>query len=280
MQRKKKIKPVAIDINTLKVLELEKEINIHSVFKNTINVKTNHGMMVFTTIKDVLPPLGVIVEEGDLDWIQDKNFVLEPSNSYKYNSKILNYPILPDIRILSIYFKKFLELNKRNGLGILNTEIHGILKRKFYPATLNEVGNLINRIITTSDINDLRLIIGRGEGLTPSGDDFFVGFLASLFANNYFDEDFHEVKQELVRNIHKYTTDIGADYIIKALRGEFSQNIIRLVNYIQLNIYDEKSLKDLVQHGETSGVDTFLGVVAGYVSLNNNLQIYREEKIV
>ena len=279
MQRKNLIKPLAIDCKTIGILESEEELRIHSIFKNTINIKTNHGLIVVTTIKEVIPPLGIIIDSKDFEDFKDLNFKLNVSKSMIYNSDCLKYSILPDTRVLSIYFRRFKELDLRNGFGISIDAMHSILKRKFYPATLNEDEKLINKIIVEKDINQLMKLIGRGQGLTPSGDDFFVGFLAALMSNHRI--DLKELKEHPeIQNINKYTTDIGVDYIVKAINGKFSQNILRLINFIQLNIYDEKAMLDLINFGDTSGVDTFLGILAGYVSLITNTNNYIEEKIV
>jgi hypothetical protein len=92
---------------------------------------------------------------------------------------------------------------------------------------LSEEGVILWQMISGAGEVDIKSIVGRGRGLTPAWDDFLT----------------------------------------KAVKGCFSQNILNLVNSIQNNIFDEKSYLNVIKYGGTSGVDTCIGIMSGYASL-------------
>lgn len=105
--------------------------------------------------------------------------------------------------------------------------------------------------------------IGRGRGLTPSGDDFLIGLL-------YMDRLFSIVEtpflQGLVTLINcQYTTDISGHYYHCALEGYFNMALVELVDaMIQKDSSKMKiCLGRIRMMGFTSGCDMMLGMAAG-----------------
>lgn len=112
-------------------------------------------------------------------------------------------------------------------------------------------------------INDLVNLVGRGPGLTPSGDDFIVGFLAVIwFVQNH---NFIQLCQPAFAQFldRQVTTLISTFYLQAALQGHF----VSWIKEIYLALLNEKEMNtalfNLAQMGHSSGVDTLYGLYEG-----------------
>jgi len=90
-----------------------------------------------------------------------------------------------------------------------------------------------------------RNILGLGEGLTPSGDDFLVGFIAGNWPNV---EKFRKI------DLSK-TTSLSSFFLKNALKGKFSSAILDFVKGNSL---------ELLNFGETSGIAVAYGIVKAW----------------
>ncbi|MCR3956878.1 MAG: DUF2877 domain-containing protein [Gudongella sp.] len=266
MLQKKTINPIAIDGDVIPLLERPNIIRIHSQFENTINYITDKGLMIVTMNEEVLPPLGIVLSRNGYQEfsLERSKFII--SESRIYSSYIETYGKYPEARIFDVYMRKFLHDNLENGLGLGIEEIEKILKTSRL-CNLSLEGKILWDMIRGTGTVDIKSIVGRGKGLTPAWDDFIVGIYAVLRANGA-DEALRQKIQELLfYGEVKPTTDISHDFLTKAVKGCFSQNILSLMNSIQNNIFDEKSYLNVIKYGGTSGVDTFIGIMSGYASL-------------
>lgn len=266
MPQKKIINPIAIDRDVIPLLEKPKDIRIHSEFENTKNYITDKGLMVVTMIDEILPPLGIVLNSDNFKEfsLEKRKFII--SESRLYSSYMDTYGKYPEGRIFEVYMNRFLEDNLENGLGIENHEIEKILRTSRL-INLSEEGKTLWHMISGAGEVDIKSIVGRGKGLTPAWDDFIVGFYAVLKANCADDALRPKIRELLFDKGVRPTTDISHDFLTKAVKGCFSQNILNLVNSIQNNIFDEKSYLNVIKYGGTSGVDTCIGIMSGYASL-------------
>lgn len=266
MLQTKTINPIAIDGRAIEVLAQDPNLSVHSTFANTINFKTSHGLVIVTRNEDVMPPLGVVLSEADYELFCNGNHKLKVAGSRLYDPTLTAFNRLPDRRVLDIYLNRFFQDDRKNGLGVGNDELASLFDGVSL-STLSEDARQLWKFAHSKGSECLDKVIGRGMGLTPSGDDFAVGFLAALKANGLGESMVNNLEDLIVGNRGKITTDISEDFILKSLKGQFSQNIIQLINSIQINVFDEKSYLNVIKYGETSGVDTFVGIMAGYASI-------------
>src|SRR5699024_3674221 len=117
--------------------------------------------------------------------------------------------------------------------------------------------------------NVLRYFIGRGKGLTPSGDDHLVGLLAIDVITGAFRPTFSNTIQSLISN-ESLTTDVGREYMKYALYGHFSSDVVQVTK----NLFDENQDAEIREHmikllklGHSSGVDTAFGMLIGMLAL-------------
>lgn len=266
MLQTKTINPVAIDIQAIPFLENLDNIKLHSEFKNAKNFNTEKGLLVVTNNKEVLPPMGIILNDADFKNFSFSNNKINVTKAEQYCSQMITYDKFPDGRILEIYLRKFIEDDFENGLGITNDEVVKIFQEKKL-SSLTEEGTIIWKMIRSQGLEDLKGIIGRGRGLTPAWDDFIIGFISVLCANHADEKLRQNIKYVLKMEKDNLTTDISEDYMIKSIQGKFSQSIIRIIKSMQMNVFDEKSYLNVIKYGGTSGVDTFIGIMSAYASL-------------
>ena len=75
----------------------------------------------------------------------------------------------------------------------------------------------------------LRYFLGRGQGLTPSGDDMIVGLLAFDAVSDILSTCFYEKVSELIEG-ESITTDVAREYLRYALKREYSSTVSDMVN--------------------------------------------------
>jgi len=115
-------------------------------------------------------------------------------------------------------------------------------------------------------------LLGLGIGLTPSGDDFLVGFSAERLAQGCH----HEVKLlagALSHRVFRATSLVSASYLRHAFRGRFGSQVRRLVHVLHNPAATPEELRAAVQQvvsvGSTSGWDSVIGMLAALYRYQN-----------
>lgn len=125
----------------------------------------------------------------------------------------------------------------------------------------------LGRSVQGADISALRnatlTLMGLGQGLTPSGDDFLCGFLAAAHCKSSArDKCLIEVNQTILANLIK-TNIISATFLRCATYGEVSSSLYNFAKAIQDKTKLEETLKQLCTMGHSSGMDTATGFLYG-----------------
>ena len=108
-----------------------------------------------------------------------------------------------------------------------------------------------------------RLLIGLGDGVTPSGDDFIVGMCAALRVAG------HPCAEALatgcVRFARGRTTLVAETFLIHAARGEYSERVHTLLDALFHSSPDAlpNQVAEVLGWGYSSGADLLLGVLLG-----------------
>ncbi len=116
------------------------------------------------------------------------------------------------------------------------------------------------KTLDTNAMHDaLKFFIGRGLGLTPSGDDILLGFGIILVAMQE-DQDF----KRLLATSLIHTTDVSRAYLQALIDGHCNQiarRFIELLGQVHPDVTEiETTLLNLSEYGHTSGADTLLGI--------------------
>jgi hypothetical protein len=112
-------------------------------------------------------------------------------------------------------------------------------------------------------------LVGLGEGGTPAGDDFLVGFAAALHASAAGDSrqrGFAEAFFRHLRSLGDRTNDVSQVYLEAAVAGEVSEKLTDLAVRIARGdgpASVEGAATAAIAVGHTSGADGTLGFLAG-----------------
>lgn len=113
-----------------------------------------------------------------------------------------------------------------------------------------------------------RQMIGLGPGVTPTGDDILIGYLAGLWSTAGEDKEkltFIESFGAALLQFVDQTNEISGTYLYHAIHGQFSSSLINLVNAIA-NGENENLLlasKYAMRVGHSSGMDSVTGLLIG-----------------
>lgn len=117
----------------------------------------------------------------------------------------------------------------------------------------------------------IQFFIGRGKGLTPSGDDFLVGIIAVehlLYEGGY---KVTRAVRKLEEELPRLTSLVSANYYYSSFQGHFSTVILdflkSLVEFNELEF--EECAARLINVGSSSGMDTYFGIMFAILAYKN-----------
>ncbi len=246
------------------------------VFENTVYLKTGHDDLICLTSKDVKAPmnlnLNTPVDFLKLDCISKKairtptGLKLETVGFNTKNSKIYfskkDSQMKDGLRDRVLFYLDEINLIDISGSIIDN-----------HSPFFNELSDSIRSISESTQKYELKklseqlsCIVGLGNGFTPSGDDFIVGFLFCL--NRILSCSNHKYAKFVIVGNTNWASKKFIDY---------SQNDIVIeplevfVNFLLSGENETKfPLMDLLQIGKSSGIDASIGVIIATVFVFDN----------
>jgi len=123
--------------------------------------------------------------------------------------------------------------------------------------------------------NALCTLLGWGEGLTPSGDDFVIGWLLSL--NRWGDlllpgADMSRLNHQLVTTAYRKTTTLSANLIECAALGQGDERLVEAVDFLICGGSGEDQIvTNLLNWGNKSGSDAFVGMAVALSGMDTDL---------
>jgi hypothetical protein len=115
-------------------------------------------------------------------------------------------------------------------------------------------------------------MIGLGPGVTPSGDDILIGFLAGLWSMaGQRDKQLSYVRlfgNEIIK-LAKQTSEISRTYLYHATQGQFSSSLSTLAEAIRTGKDVEHATGEAMRVGHSSGMDSVTGLLIGLCVWNN-----------
>ena len=246
------------------------------VFENTVYLKTSHDDLICLTSKDVKAPmnlnLNTPVDFLKLDCISKKairtptGLKLETVGFNTKNSKIYfskkDSQMKDGLRDRVLFYLDEINLIDISGSIIDN-----------HSPFFNELSDSIRSISESTQKYELKklseqlsCIVGLGNGFTPSGDDFIVGFLFCL--NRILSCSNHKYAKFVIVGNTNWASKKFIDY---------SQNDIVIeplevfVNFLLSGENETKfPLMDLLQIGKSSGIDASIGAIIATVFVFDN----------
>jgi hypothetical protein len=124
-------------------------------------------------------------------------------------------------------------------------------------------------------------MIGLGPGVTPSGDDILIGFLAGLWSmagQHYKQLSFIRLFGNEIIKLAKQTSEISRTYLYHAAQGQFSSSLSMLAEAIATYGDVEQAAQEAMRVGHSSGMDSVTGLLIG-LSVWNNLALAAVSKM-
>ncbi|QTD39806.1 DUF2877 domain-containing protein [Sporosarcina sp. Te-1] len=275
---------------------------VHSVFQNGVNIQMGGRLFFIGTKKNGELPFGMHLSSNSLQYAvgtieQDspvkwraasQELVFEAASiavslaeatpfHWNLSCRQLEEDDLTNnlVLLLSILMeepiKTGLELDIEEFVAAYLDESEPICK------TGEQVKKLLSTLLSTDEEGieqSLRFFLGRGQGLTPSGDDHLVGILAIHTAVGLLSSEALQVLGRLVEH-GRLTTDVGREYLLYALEGRFSSTVVKASSELTQRT-DIDTLKpviqDLLDMGHSSGIDTVFGMLLGLLMLRRKLE--------
>ena len=273
------------------LFEHEKRAVVHSVYKSTINCIVDDRIFSLQHQEMPITPLSINldipkrvfelirVNRGDeVQFTKDglvafnSMFSLEQAEIFDCDLTEGTLPLDHEkISRLTDHILKYIEKgefgriaksfkdNEKIPLSFAGNYVSGVLLRMTGSTNVAEIGSLSAQLV------------GVGEGLTPSGDDFNCGMLAAQF---YLRGQHHadELKEQLISQINQRistTTVISKEFLIYACEGKFSQMVKNVLIKSQMGMDVTSEIIKIRDIGHTSGIDFLTGLYFGLLKGGN-----------
>jgi len=265
---------------------------LYSVFERAINLKTSSGELISVVSRENFngPNTVVVSERFNLSelFLNPGSSVISSKNGlyfeeglfigfdcaipWEYSlSQIEINPL--QLRKNLLYFASFFpgnnllcpeEFIRDNFLSFQNLASASFLSENVI-AFFNAIKDNNRGRIKTS----LGRIIGSGEGLTPAGDDFIVGLLGVLYSFSIWNE-FKDKANNILSVIKEEidierTNFISSRFLSFSLEGRFSQPVFEFLDLLFScdDFRDDRSLRNILSYGASSGNVIALGILSG-----------------
>jgi Protein of unknown function (DUF2877) len=275
------------------------DARIHSVFASAANLKLvrDNRLLTLVTVEEADLPQGI-----RLNTLQGFSFDgLHPGESVTCRGGIMHcghFPLTIDLRrayrwkcnlpalvvnmtnphTAAAWQTSWQALNTRQALTGAEILAEALLhpnKTKTF-ATAQKVSELTRGLVSATRQNDLHFgkaaatgLVGLGSGLTPSGDDLLVGYLAGLWCTAERRKERLEFLSGLGRGVirlSRRTNDISRTSLYHAAHGQVSSRLETLARAICQGDYSAHLLEAVeaaMQAGHASGMETVTGLLLG-----------------
>ncbi|MGG5372940.1 DUF2877 domain-containing protein [Enterococcus sp. AZ196] len=106
----------------------------------------------------------------------------------------------------------------------------------------------------------LHFLIGRGPGLTPSGDDMIIGHLAARLLLDKQNQKLQTYLRTKMTAVEDLTTDVSKHYLLCSLNQRFNQSVLSLQEaLVDPNRQLQHAIHTVLKTGHTSGADFLAG---------------------
>ncbi|MGL5259044.1 MAG: DUF2877 domain-containing protein [Lachnospiraceae bacterium] len=280
MKEIKRISDVA-----LVLFEQEQELAIHSSYKHVINIKDHHippNIYAIHPIDVLITPMSLALDVSSKEF---ETIQIVQGESVKCNGNSLNIGTYEFVRSKQCFIENctlIKQYNEKQAIDCLDviSKILPLCKGKggfsdFYIGNEPEEHMLLDRAlykclstVKKSKIVDhetitkeLLGIVGLGVGLTPSGDDYIVGFLFGLMLRKEITFRLIQCIGNCLEEVLLETNDISRNFLQYAKDGKFNSKLIKLS---ETNRKKEMKhfVEEIIDTGHSSGVDMINGLAS------------------
>lgn len=251
---------------------------VHSIFAHSLNIQVGLRLINISCFDNYLSCFGINISEKNLksviQSVTENNIVKFLDNNIVFYTQdgikridVKNFNIV-ELKIKPLNY--FPEKGLKKTLEVLNN--CKVDKRIGIPNN-TLLKKFSDEMITLKNFNAEQIVtwlLGRGKGLTPSGDDILCGYIFVLLlvdkANTYLSSLVKQIKNNL-----KLTTDVSKAYLICATQGYVNSKVYQLYkSFKNHNFKDiDSELNSILEIGHTSGRDLSYGIKLGILASLN-----------
>jgi hypothetical protein len=258
----------------------------HSIFNSCINVTLKDNFLL-SLILETKPIHSRAVQIYQNDWFYYRLHQIEPGDKIYLNDDRLEIPnlslLIPFSRS-SVWDPEEWPESHKSSISNLWKNAEFIRKVLFdeeqillFPGEFkilfqNRIASLryaVKENSLSKVIDAIAHLIGFGPGLTPSGDDFMVGFISSYHylkkSKFILSVNMNDFVEQILLLYKNKTTFISEMMIYEACKGRFFKPIVELLR--NLFFSDQKnslvSAYRLTKIGSNSGMDILRGIICG-----------------
>lgn len=253
---------------------------IHSKFDRSFNILINNQLIHIGSYEQYISSFGIYIDFEIYNKLQthiqiDNVVKMNKKEFTVYSNKGIYKVDLSDSEIISLRVNsvKWDRKTIQNLTNILNEK--NFDKLVGLPQT-EETQKVFKDLMfkRTEEIDwqsTIKYLIGRGKGLTPSGDDILVAY---LYVMKMFDSNRAESLSTALLDQNLSTTDVSNAYLKACIAGYVSSPNYSFYQAIKdkksSNILQQK-IENIMYIGHTSGKDMTFGIKLGINYINNQL---------
>lgn len=285
---------IATDFNgTIKVLKVgdrveyilnnaDFKLKVHSTFEHAVNfIGLNDWIITVLPESYCIGPQGIIlrheeflklksIELNKVEFLDFRKFIsLKDAETVPRKVADDTIPIdMSKVKANKEYLGKLLQ-ESGNKSGLLGqTNIYG----KYAEPILKEFDSLFIGRRYKEAGQKLFELVGLGPGLTPSGDDFIIGVMASFKFYRMNEEIFKEITEPIIHKAKSRTNIISYNMLRQGASGGFLEWIEDMaLSVLYKNTEDiEKAFINMMKIGSSSGSDISAGILFGMEEVMNH----------
>lgn len=230
------------------------EWTLHSRFSQALNfVHTDGELLTLYRYGKGMAPGGVLLSTTQFSNFAHVSRIIKQGNILRGNG-------------VTVHSRRILRL-QLNSAAVTPVDLSSYTQQSGLSGALNQPFDTMPyypEIITQLErwhhgaIPDWRWLIGRGPGLTPSGDDMLTGIVAVLHVVGFSAQLLHFLPP--ADQLAQLTTSVSCSYLNSARIGEFSTPLLKVMRSLQTRCNSRSAIRRLLAVGHTSGADTLLGI--------------------
>jgi hypothetical protein len=276
-----------MSLEVLWILERHRRLSVHSAFATSVNLRAGDRLINCST-GVISSPNGIELTPGDLGRLRLHDATPGDALEWRPLDRVMTSRrggVVTASTPKTVVFDTALPTSRG---GDLSASAHDLVERLARARARTGLGDDWSALTADPSLTAAAVSllggraddavahwVGRGPGLTPSGDDVLVGMVAALQFSGAIDSSSLAPLRALVETAPgRLTTEISAEYLRYACRGMVN-GMVRdlLVALDRSNAVDAlEAVGRLSRYGHTSGLDCVLGVLTGIIEAHRHLQ--------
>lgn len=254
---------------------------VHSVFQHSFNIKVGEQLLNISNHPGYLSSFGLYLPDSLFQevypFVQQGNIVKIVKDEVTiYSLAGLKSMLLKDPEVISLRLAERIVqpaqlklLEKQLTMRHLEEAIG--LEQDTKTAAVFEMlrsGETHRSAVEWSEV--VTHLVGRGKGLTPSGDDILTAYLSIL---SMVGDPQAEALASALTDQELSTTDISKAYIISSIHGYVNSLVYQLFLDLQnqeSTAVIERAIENIRAIGHSSGTDLCFGLLLGLQKINRN----------